>query len=888
MEERHLQDVYEVVFNSSGKIVPKKLNEAETNQRNQVGITNTKRARRGRGGRGGGGMMKMMAFSGRGRDRGRGKGASKKLKMKRQTQDRAPQSRRRSIAMSRSMNSSASSSSEVSNSMCSEDECMSESESMARSICASVIMMKENNPFDIEFDDLSCEENIRAPREIRHLQNNILDKKRKAKEYRETHYYYNQQYYFEPSLFWLRRIEDLLDPQNTSNALRMDGTFVLANTSFTEALFAMAISGLKQGENGPDYKMSGSQVEIALLQPAVIFYKELKISNNTPLDLELIISQRFIDPKDPYIYQEDGSKTIKRIKMFIVGKIYNCKISITNTSESSLDIDILHEIPYNSMPVAVDIETNTKNLNIPPLTTKEISYFFYFPVSCDFGIFPATVIKDHSFVQCAVVDESIPVGHVTKELESEAETFKDAISSKNRNVIINYLKKANLSNKRDINLRLLNPFLKEYDFFKNIVAILKENLYYDKEIWSYSVYHADLEIFKELFCESGTNISLNHTFNEDIVFDYLHYTPIIDQRTFGVGKNEEKSRNLELNKSYMALLVYLIRKKELNNTDKIQLSCYLILLEKLELAQKMFSNISYSDGEDQSVQYLYLKMYLSLHIDYPSFQAIKSVEVNPSLYYGVWRRRLEAIKKVVSDYEEEQARTQEIPKVQQDKISDSDAKTTVQYKGSKKETIKAQFSKESQTSVNLSTNYEGKLTIKYFKIHLELLYSMDPFMTQNKNIFHYIEPTFTENLEIGASSKTKDGLYEVTYEIQKSLQDENMIVAFMGSNANAKLNYINSNLSVEIFDSQGVLKVKGLEGRGLPKAYVKVFAMMKGGGGGSKFYKDGFTNLLGVFDYFSLNVDNFDNQIESFAIFVKSEGSNSGSFIGTCPAPLIL
>ena len=54
----------------------------------------------------------------------------------------------------------------------------------------------------------------------------------------------------------------------------------------------------------------------------------------------------------------------------------------------------------------------------------------------------------------------------------------------------------------------------------------------------------------------------------------------------------------------------------------------------------------------------------------------------------------------------------------------------------------------------------------------------------------------------------------------------------------------------------------------LPKIYVKVYAKMKNGG--VKFYKDGYTDLRGRFDYTSLSTNELDN-VERFSMLVLSE-----------------
>ncbi|MCI5223297.1 MAG: hypothetical protein D3924_11635, partial [Candidatus Electrothrix sp. AR4] len=56
----------------------------------------------------------------------------------------------------------------------------------------------------------------------------------------------------------------------------------------------------------------------------------------------------------------------------------------------------------------------------------------------------------------------------------------------------------------------------------------------------------------------------------------------------------------------------------------------------------------------------------------------------------------------------------------------------------------------------------------------------------------------------------------------------------------------------------------------LSKVYVKVYARSGSGKGKAVFYKDGYTDLRGRFDYTSLNSDQLDS-VSRFAVLILSE-----------------
>lgn len=57
---------------------------------------------------------------------------------------------------------------------------------------------------------------------------------------------------------------------------------------------------------------------------------------------------------------------------------------------------------------------------------------------------------------------------------------------------------------------------------------------------------------------------------------------------------------------------------------------------------------------------------------------------------------------------------------------------------------------------------------------------------------------------------------------------------------------------MSFYQDQGYLRVSDSLGKWLPKVYVKVYCKSKNGK--MVFYKDGYTDIRGKFDYASMNV----------------------------------
>ena len=86
--------------------------------------------------------------------------------------------------------------------------------------------------------------------------------------------------------------------------------------------------------------------------------------------------------------------------------------------------------------------------------------------------------------------------------------------------------------------------------------------------------------------------------------------------------------------------------------------------------------------------------------------------------------------------------------------------------------------------------------------------------------------------------------------------------------------YFSTNLKISITENLGEVKVTDMNLKALNKVYVKCFAKVKNGT--VKFYKDGYTDLRGRFNYITLNTDTL-SEITKFAVFIIDD--NYGSII---------
>ena len=116
--------------------------------------------------------------------------------------------------------------------------------------------------------------------------------------------------------------------------------------------------------------------------------------------------------------------------------------------------------------------------------------------------------------------------------------------------------------------------------------------------------------------------------------------------------------------------------------------------------------------------------------------------------------------------------------------------------------------------------------------------------------------------------KLPKGKKATTFELPKKYQASNVIVEILGGGQKTSQAVYANELKTNLSETMGLLTVRHEKtGKPLSKVYVKVYAQTNKG---VKFFKDGYTDLRGKFDYASVSTTGL-GQIERFSILVMSE-----------------
>ena len=172
------------------------------------------------------------------------------------------------------------------------------------------------------------------------------------------------------------------------------------------------------------------------------------------------------------------------------------------------------------------------------------------------------------------------------------------------------------------------------------------------------------------------------------------------------------------------------------------------------------------------------------------------------------------------------------------------------------------FTVESKT-IQLEHRNLDQVHINYYLMDIELLFSRNPFVQRYSGQFSYIRPNMSQTVSLTG----REGSQAVP--LPESLHNQNVLIEIEGAGVRRSQPYFSNSLSVQLIENYGQLRITDASsGAPLSTVYVKVYALLDGDQ--VQFYKDGYTDLRGRFDYSSLSTNTLD-AVRRFAILVLSE-----------------
>lgn len=326
---------------------------------------------------------------------------------------------------------------------------------------------------------------------------------------------------------------------------------------------------------------------------------------------------------------------------------------------------------------------------------------------------------------------------------------------------------------------------------------------------------------------------------------------MVDSRAHLFGARR-KLLNDGLRKQYIEFLTMICYKGQLSTEDTLELCYYLLLMNRQDESVKLFSKINWTEDSKSLSP---LDDYFIAYMNFLSGNISQSKEI--SLKYQ--NLPILRIRNRFNDL------LHQINEIESNTLLVSSSNDTT----SKKLESSLSFSINDQQLLieyqNIST-----ITVSYYMMDIEFLFSSNPFMAQKDSDlgqFSYIKPTAIESVELPSE------LFTFNHQIPEKFLNSNIMIEISGNGIHYSSPYFAHFLRVSFIKSKGLLQVTTKDNKPLSTTYVKVYTQSKSNN--SSFYKDGYTDHRGIFDYLFLTSDTKLKNAKKLAVLLISKEHGS-------------
>ena len=622
--------------------------------------------------------------------------------------------------------------------------------------------------------------------------------------------------------------------------------FAEATKNFTEMMFALALLDLPFTSQDVKVDFKDSQMQITPASDLVLFHREVDaIDSETTKNI--LVKQQFFDFMDRY--KNDGHEKIEKYisSEFLSGRVYGAKIIISNANAQRVKLEILKQIPAGAIPVNNSQETMTSLLTLNPYATTTMEYFFYFPQAGNFNHFPVHASQEG---ELSSFEKPFVFKVVDEATEVDKTSWVYISQSGNPSEVIEFLKKANL-NLLDLSLAFWR--LQDKQFCSEFLGTLKSKNVYQHQAYAYAIKHNLTAFISEYLKYSTIANRVGPYINSKLLvinpvdrfkYEFKEYSPLINARSYQLGKKRAIA-NRELLEQYNRYMHYMSHKAQITPADKLTQSYLLLLQDRITEGIELFKTIK-KDDLLEKIQYDYMQAYIFFYLEQPD-KAEKIALQYTNYPVNKWQ---EKFKNVLSQL-------REIRGIQHNSVVTENRGETQNSLANQDPIIEFDISKD---EINAYIRNLDEVTVNYYPMDIELLFSRKPFISKVQSDFSIIKAKFSEKKKVIEN--------KLHFKIPDSIKDLNVMVEIAGKGTSAAEAYYSHNMKVAVSQNYGMLQVLGETQKPLSKVYVKVYS--KGQNGEVKFHKDGYTDLRGKFDYSSINNGDI-SQINSFSLLLLSD-----------------
>ncbi|WP_145391730.1 hypothetical protein [Stieleria neptunia] len=645
------------------------------------------------------------------------------------------------------------------------------------------------------------------------------------------------------------------------------------------ALIALAMCGLplKSGEISLPSK---PETVYRPEHPVALVTKRLRTLKPADAEPGVLIGQLFqqVDPNR----RDDEER--REPDQFVTGEAYQGQVVVSNPTATEKVVELFWQIPAGSIPLAGSQVTDSKTIKLAPFAVSAIDYKFYFPTAGQFVHYPATVSQGATLLASGKQKSF----NVAEEWNDDTVTWQSIARDGSAAEIKTFLDQANL---HELDWSHVLHRMRDRDVYETVVDVMKQARLPEADVWAYGFHHDDpdsmrrfLALRNDLIARVGPSLEstlLNIDSIEQAAYEHLEYAPLVRARIHRLGEVDE-ILNPTFLRHYQQFVRRLGFQAEIASTEKLPLTYYLLLQNRIEEATQFFGTLNREQVPSQ-LQHDYLAGYLALH--HGNYEAALEIAGRYQSHpVPRWndrfaqmglhvRQRFELMDagqlvsvgdpKAIDD-------TGVSPKAADLAIADRD-RANSQASASVPEVIV----RVEDDTVRIDHRNTDQVDINLYGVDLELLFSNAPFARNDLQRIAMVRPTRADTLTMQSKTGT------ARYPIPADLRSKTLLVeANVGASRNTTL-YYGGELTTYVSEGFGQLQTTDASShRPVAGAYVKVYARYPDGS--VRFFKDGYTDGRGRFDYTSISAADAKGA-QRYAILVLSD--DKGATLHDVAAP---
>jgi len=636
--------------------------------------------------------------------------------------------------------------------------------------------------------------------------------------------------------------------------------------SVTEALCALAFLDLPFVADAPHTVLDDTRLTVTPRSHALAALSRIVPIAAPSARSAVLVGQSYLRADDRSEWDGAEQRTKYVTGELLVGVAHRCQVVVTNPTSARQKLEVLLQIPRGAIPVDTGFFTRTVPLDLPPYGTKSVEYGFYFPRAGSFSHFPAHVTRAGELLAAAepraleVASQPSTVDLGSWAHVSQHGTVEDVLA---------FLDRANLER---VDLGRIAWRMHDQDAFERVTARLSARHTYHDALWRYALAHHDRARAAEWLRHQESFVrEAGPVLEEEIAltalepiergwYQHLEYAPLVNARAHQLG-GKRRILNDALASQYRAFLEVVAHRPRATSDDLLAAVHYLLCLDRVDDALQLLPRID-PIAVRERLQYAYVAAYAAcMRGDLGEARKLAA----PWLDHPVdrWHGRFAALAAMLDEAAGGKATAVLDPDDRSQRLLASAAREPAIELVAERGVI------------TLQHHALELCQLRFYRMDVELLFSRQPFVQGDVERFSWIEPGLELDITLASEGRT-------AVPIPPALAGANLVIEVVAAGVRKAVAHYAHDLGVHIVQAFGQIRVLRASTQApLPATYVKVYA--RSAGGAVAFYKDGYTDPRGLFDYATLSTDDLD-RVQRFALLVSAEGAGA-TILETTPPP---